>query len=89
MRLRLFVSYVRIVKFEDQITFKRGATEWEASYSISSLVPSADTRNNTTVTEAMRGRKEFINASHRYAAISKSTPTSQFHRIAAERRVLL
>jgi hypothetical protein len=63
MGLRLFVEFVCIIKFEDQITFKRGDIEWEASYSISSLVPSVSTRNDTTVTEAISGRNEFINNS--------------------------
>jgi len=61
---------VHIIKFEDQIAFKRGDIELEASCSISSLVPSVSTRNDTNITEAMNGRNEFINASYLYAAIS-------------------
>jgi hypothetical protein len=68
MRLRLFLAFVRIIEFEDQITFKRGDIEWKAS--ISSLVPSVNTRNHMTVTEAMSVRIEFINTAYLYAAIS-------------------
>jgi hypothetical protein len=59
MRLRLFLAFVHITKYENQITFKLGDIEWEASYGISSLVPSVSTRNDTTVTETMCGRKNL------------------------------